>query len=303
VYVYDPATNTWSAGTSLPMLLSDTCTVALGSNLYTLGGSNGMQQSVVYRTSVSSSYTWTGTTSTNWNTATNWSGGVVPTAADDVLIPAGLTRCPVVSTSTATARNITNSGGQLTVGDGSTLTLTGDFVNNGPFTAVDNATVALTGIAAQAIGGTAPITQFRNLTVGAAGATLAGEAEIQRLLTLTGNLTTNGQRFLILSNRAGSGMVHNNGGVVIGSAVVQRYIDVAGNAGVGYRHFAPAVSGAALNNLAIYPDLPGAQAAAPIQVNTTYNSAAQPGLVSVSFPHRVCLRPGPVGHRGRPHRF
>ncbi|TGE14746.1 Kelch repeat-containing protein [Hymenobacter elongatus] len=280
VYVYNPTANTWSTGTSLPILLSETKTVTLGTDLYTLAGANGVQQTVAYRSPVVGNFTWTGNISTSWTLGSNWSGGVVPTAADDVTITTGLTRYPVVTGTTPTARTITiKNGGQLTISNGGSLTVTGDFVNNGTFTAVDNASVVLTGATTQTVGGTT-ITQFRNLTVGGAGATLGGQVEIQRLLTLTGNLNTNSQRFLILSNNVGTAMVYNNGGIVTGATVVQRYIDVASNSGFGYRHFSPAVGGATLNNLAIFPVLPGAQNPGPMQINATYNSAAAPGAVT-----------------------
>jgi len=280
VYVYTPSTNTWATDTSLPISLGETKAVTLGADIYTLAGCNGSFQSVVYRTSTTGLATWTGATSTAWALGSNWSGGVVPSATDDVTIPAGLTNYPVVSTAAPTARTVTvSTGASLAVANGGTLTLTGNLVNNGTFTAVDNASVALSGSATQSVGGSAT-TQFRNLTVGASGATLSGRVEIQRLLTLNGNLATSGQQFLILSNNLGSAMVYNNGGAVTGNTIVQRYIDAAGNAGFGYRHFAPAVSGATLSNLAIFPILPGAQSPGPLQINSAYNSDAQPGTVT-----------------------
>jgi hypothetical protein len=50
VYVYSPSTNSWSQDTSLPLMLGETQTVTVGSSLYTIAGTNGDQQSVVYRT-------------------------------------------------------------------------------------------------------------------------------------------------------------------------------------------------------------------------------------------------------------
>jgi hypothetical protein len=41
--------------------------------------------------------TWTGATSTAWNTATNWSLGHAPTAAEDVSIPSAPANQPVIS--------------------------------------------------------------------------------------------------------------------------------------------------------------------------------------------------------------
>jgi N-acetylneuraminic acid mutarotase len=49
VYVYSPSTNSWSQDTNLPMVLGETQAVTVGSALYTLAGTNGTQQSVVYR--------------------------------------------------------------------------------------------------------------------------------------------------------------------------------------------------------------------------------------------------------------
>ncbi|RYU76403.1 kelch repeat-containing protein [Hymenobacter persicinus] len=278
-YVYTPASDTWATDTSLPVQLGETKAVTLGSSIYTLAGCNGIFQSVVYRASLGNTYTWTGATSTAWALGSNWAGGVVPTATDNAIIPTGLSRYPVVSTAATAANVVVISGASLSLTDGSTLTVTGNWINDGTFNAAGNSTVALAGTAAQSLGGGSTM-QLRNLTVGAAGATLTGRTEIQRLLTLNGNLATNGQQFLILSNNVGSGMVYNNGGVVTGSTMVQRYIDVASNADFGYRHFAPAVSGGTFNTLNIFPILPGALAAGPLQLNTAYNSAAQPGLVT-----------------------
>ncbi|WP_442265452.1 lamin tail domain-containing protein [Tenacibaculum sp. ZS6-P6] len=48
-------------------------------------------------TPFSSSIKWTGVTNNDWNTATNWLGGVVPSGSSDVIIPAGLTNYPTAS--------------------------------------------------------------------------------------------------------------------------------------------------------------------------------------------------------------
>lgn len=41
-------------------------------------------------------FTWTGNSSTDWETNTNWSGDVVPSSGDDIRIPNGLTNYPVI---------------------------------------------------------------------------------------------------------------------------------------------------------------------------------------------------------------
>ncbi len=44
---------------------------------------------------------WTGASSTNWFTASNWSCGAIPDANTDVIIPGGLQRYPILNASTA----------------------------------------------------------------------------------------------------------------------------------------------------------------------------------------------------------
>ena len=77
--------------------------------------------------------TWTGTTNTDWNTATNWSLNVVPTILDDVLIP-NVTNKPVVNQAPITPAVCNNltiaSGSVLTIAAGKALTVKGTLTNN-----------------------------------------------------------------------------------------------------------------------------------------------------------------------------
>ena len=67
---------------------------------------------------------WTGTTSTNWNIAGNWSCNTVPDTLTDVIIGTA-TNQPTIST-VANARNITlNTGGTLTISAANTLSTVG----------------------------------------------------------------------------------------------------------------------------------------------------------------------------------
>jgi hypothetical protein len=61
--------------------------------------------------------TWTGATSTAWNTATNWSPAGIPIATDNVIIPSAPVNQPLVSgTLTPVCNNLTiNSGASLTI--------------------------------------------------------------------------------------------------------------------------------------------------------------------------------------------
>ncbi|KAA9325025.1 SBBP repeat-containing protein [Adhaeribacter soli] len=215
------------------------------------------------------SFTWTGATSTDWNVASNWSGNAVPSATSDVTIPAGLSRYPVISSGTATAKDLTiASGASLTI-NGGTLEVKEDFTNNGTFTATGGS-ATFSGSIVQVIGGTNPST-FHDLTISSAGASLAGPVSVQRVLTLNGNLATNGNTFTLLSNATGTAMVVNNGGVVNGTAKMQRYINPALNAGAGYRHFASPVTATTVSDFATAGFTP--------VVNPAYNTAVKPGTV------------------------
>jgi M6 family metalloprotease-like protein len=77
-------------------------------------------------------YIWDGSTSTSWNTASNWSQNAVPAADDYVEIPAGCIRYPYITSTTPGScyHLAVKSGGYLTVFDG-TLTVANDYENNG----------------------------------------------------------------------------------------------------------------------------------------------------------------------------
>ncbi|MGL2992753.1 DUF7507 domain-containing protein [Flavobacterium sp. TSSA_36] len=67
--------------------------------------------------------TWTGTSSTDWNVATNWSPNGIPTASDCVVIP-NVTNKPIVGTVDANANTLqVNATGVLTVNSLRTLSV------------------------------------------------------------------------------------------------------------------------------------------------------------------------------------
>jgi gliding motility-associated-like protein len=73
--------------------------------------------------------TWTGAISTDWNTAGNWNGGLVPFNGNggdnySVIIPTGLTNYPDLGTNSFTIRSITSMGNGASISGTGTLTLT-----------------------------------------------------------------------------------------------------------------------------------------------------------------------------------
>jgi Secretion system C-terminal sorting domain len=88
---------------------------------FTYNNNNGVCTQVATATQ---QMTWTGTVSTDWANACNWSPNGVPTATNPVIIP-NVANDPVVS-GTAIAKNIDITGGNLTVNAGATLTVSAD---------------------------------------------------------------------------------------------------------------------------------------------------------------------------------
>ena len=74
---------------------------------------------------------WTGTTNTDWNTASNWSAGI-PTNTKSCQIPNGSNN-PTISSGVAQCENIDITNGTLTLSGGATLETYGNFTNTGTF--------------------------------------------------------------------------------------------------------------------------------------------------------------------------
>ena len=75
---------------------------------------------------VTNTLTWNGSTSNDWNTATNWTPGSVPAAPNNVVISAsGVTNEPVLSTATATVNNLTVAAGRTLTLNSQNMTVNG----------------------------------------------------------------------------------------------------------------------------------------------------------------------------------
>jgi len=80
---------------------------------------------------------WTGNTNTDWNVSSNWAGGFVPAADEDVVIPSGTSNYPelltpqvVKSLTIESGATLTQSSGILTVNGGKTI-INGTYCQNG----------------------------------------------------------------------------------------------------------------------------------------------------------------------------
>jgi Immunoglobulin domain len=107
-----------SATYNTPALTEGTYYRALVSS----GGCSTSTSGTVHIT-VNISYIWVGTTSVNWNTASNWSCNLIPTSAIDVTIPAAPANQPTVNNDgTAHAKTlVVEAGAHLTIATGGTI--------------------------------------------------------------------------------------------------------------------------------------------------------------------------------------
>ncbi|NLR80211.1 hypothetical protein [Chitinophaga eiseniae] len=152
---------------------------------------------------------WTGHASTSWSTSANWTAGVPSATLDAVIgdanftgafsptissaascksltVGAGVNVTLTVSKNLTVAGNLVIAAGSTISQKGVTLTVNGNWTNNGTYTTTaNNAKVTFAGVT-QSIGGTTT-TAFRSLTIGVGGTTTQNTN-----MTIAGTLTVNG---------------------------------------------------------------------------------------------------------------
>jgi len=135
------------------------------------------------------SRTWTGSTSTAWGTASNWSPSGVPATIDHVAIP-NTTNKPKLSAN-VTIANFSITGGELDL-DGDTLTvngtlsMTGGVVKDGLLTKSGSGAITITGVTVECVLGIA------GNTLSISDSRFRQEASVTRTGSVTGNGAING---------------------------------------------------------------------------------------------------------------
>jgi uncharacterized repeat protein (TIGR01451 family) len=181
--------------------------------------------------------TWAGRVSSNWSDCKNWSGGLIPDITTDVTVPVVSTGFyPVISSSTASARNITiNPNAYITVNGSGVLQIGGTISNSGTFNAVDG-TVEMKGGSAQAIAGSMFAAHtLKNLIIndgGGAGLTVSNTSMDTLKITGTlsfGNTTAklnSGNNITLVSTALATANVGTvaAGNTITGKFNVERYI-------------------------------------------------------------------------------
>ncbi len=131
------------------------------------GCGNGVSSTEVTVTQSSPTNNWTGAVNTEFNNIGNWSCGLTPSSNDDVLIPTGAPRYPILSSNLSPnisiKKLIIQSGASLTL-NGQNLNISDSLIINGTLDAsVANSKITMNGTEEQTISGVA--TLFNNLTI------------------------------------------------------------------------------------------------------------------------------------------
>ena len=156
-------------------------------------------------TTINACDTWTGLSNNIWTTATNWSRGSVPISSEEVLIPNTTTPKPIVSSTTSSLYN-------LTIYDGSALTVTstlqiGGFIKNfGNAFDATSGTITMNGDLPQILPPAFTNSNtVQNLIVSnPAHVTLSGDINVSNLFTLSNGLLKTANNNLIIANNATS---------------------------------------------------------------------------------------------------
>ena len=185
-------------------------------------------------------YIWIGTTSTDWNDATNWSSGVVPSSTSDVTIPI-TNNNPTIANGSAYVRNLALAAGETLTNNG-TLNVSGDLTNNGTITNGNSSNVVLAGT-----GTLSGKNMFANLEIQGnyiVGSTTSDKLSVTGILKKTSGTLNTSDKLTLVSNAFGSALIQENGGTLNGKAYIQHY--TSGN--FGYHHFSSPVSSATVSS-------------------------------------------------------
>jgi hypothetical protein len=164
--------------------------------------------------------TWTGATSSDWFTASNWSLAKVPTTYHNIVIPAALGTYPVLTGSTNTFFKTLNigTGATLTTAVGYTgvVTVNGSVTNNG--TIVNNGTAyfTLNGSTGSTISGTGDFSQADfSLSGPCANYSLSNNILVRKLtITTTATLNMNAFDLLVLTSFIQVGTINQSTGTL-----------------------------------------------------------------------------------------
>jgi hypothetical protein len=194
---------------------------------------------------------WSGASSTVWDASVtgNWDNGTIPASGVDIVVPAGVTNSPVLTSVSPTIGKLNlGTGKNLTLGD-NTLTINGTVSGAGRLKGSSNSNLTITGTSGtvnfdQTTPGTTNM--LKNLTITGSGTTTLGNAlnitggSSSGSVTVGTGATLNTGGFLTFKSDAnGTASFGNSSGTISDNVTVERYIPSGKRA---FRLLSPAVT-------------------------------------------------------------
>jgi hypothetical protein len=171
---------------------------------------------------------WTGTTSTDWSTASNWNPSSVPTSITNVYIPSGLSNYPVLSTGVSISELTMEAGSSLDLATFD-LAITGDLFNSGAISGTG--VLELNGSSLQEISGSGTVHDIKinNSSGGVAiGTGSTNKMYVTGVYTPTSGLLTTNGNLIFRSTSSQEGVVGTAGTCptepISGDVTVEKYI-------------------------------------------------------------------------------
>jgi hypothetical protein len=152
-----------------------------------------------------SSTTWTGATSTNWFTPSNWSSGI-PDRFTSAVIPSGTPNNPSMASDGSVYDITIGSGATFTMSGSPTLYVYRNWTNNGTFTP-GTGTVDFVSCSSPAVISSTSTETFYNLVINTSyGVTMSsGNQQVSKLMTLVNGLVTQNATLTFMNGSAVSG--------------------------------------------------------------------------------------------------
>ncbi|MCF4101534.1 T9SS type A sorting domain-containing protein [Gillisia sp. M10.2A] len=197
---------------------------------------------------------WTGATSTNWNTTSNWACNTLPTLNTNVVINGGLTNYPILNNGvTGKSKSIDIAAGASVIVVDNTLEIAGAITNAGSFN-VERGGIELKGNVLQQIpAGIFTNNRIKNIAVNnSSNGQLQGPLEVTGIVNAAmGDLIT-GNNLKLISDAVQTALIDGSGnGQVLGTVTMQRYLDSS----FGYKYFSSPFSNSVVGDFGAFMDL------------------------------------------------
>jgi len=180
----------------------------------------------------SGSVTWSGGISTDWTQAPNWGGCAIPTCSIDAIVVPSTVNQPVIATNQTVKNLVISAGATLTINAGVTVSICGDYTNNGTLSAAPTSIIQFINPATvQNINGSLTGTnRFPNLVINKAG----GSVVLNQNIDIAGSFTTSNGTSIFNTNgkyiRLAGNFNNNNGNATFNNVGVTGTLELNGTA-------------------------------------------------------------------------